>query len=131
MRFAAMTKRMLLPMAAVFAMAFAANGAQSASETSAGVKAAFGNTVMVVDPDGRSRKIWLKPDGSWTGKSRRGLALAGSWTSQGDKVCLSQSKPHLPGSMCETFPSDLGAGVDAKSPMGGSVHIKLVKGHKG
>ena len=90
---------------------------------------AFGNTVLTIDPDGRSRKIWLQPDGSWTGLSRRGLDLAGKWTMQGDKVCLKQSKPRLPGSMCAAFPAAPGVTVQAKDPSGKAVRLKLVKGH--
>jgi hypothetical protein len=102
--------------------------AHAAPAPPANVKAAFGNTILTIDPDGRSRKIWLQPDGTWTGLSRRGLDLAGKWQVQGDKVCLSQSKPRLPGSMCEKFPTEPGVGVDAKDPMGKTVHLKLVKG---
>ena len=94
----------------------------------AGVDRAFGNTVLTIDPDGRSRKIWLKPDGTWTGLSRRGLALAGTWKANGDKVCLRQSKPRLPGSMCEKFPTEFGASVSVKDPSGKTVQLKLVKG---
>ncbi len=95
---------------------------------SAKVEAAFGNTVLTVDPDGRSRKIWLRPDGTWTGLSRRGLDLAGKWKVRGGKVCLSQSKPRLIGSLCEVFPTDIGASVGSKDPSGKGVEIKLVKG---
>jgi hypothetical protein len=102
--------------------------AQAAAPSSANVSAAFGNTVLTIDPDGRSRKIWLQPDGTWTGLSRRGLDLAGKWTAKGDKVCLSQSKPRLPGSMCEKFPMKVGAAVQAKDPSGKTVQLKLVKG---
>ena len=104
-------------------------GAQAAAAPSANVSAAFGNTVLTIDPDGRTRKIWLQPDGTWTGLSRRGLDLAGKWTAEGDKVCLSQSKPKLFGRMCETFPTDPKVGIDAKDPTGKDVHLKLVKGH--
>ena len=100
-----------------------------AAAPQAHVDAAFGNTLLTIDPDGRSRKIWLKPDGTWTGLSRRGLALAGTWTTKGDKLCLKQSKPRLPGSMCEKFPSRLGVSVNAKDPSGKTVQLKLVKGH--
>ena len=100
-----------------------------AAEPSATVAAAFGNTVVSVDPDGRSRKIWLRPDGSWTGKSRRGIALAGKWTVRGDKVCLSQSRPRLFGSLCQVFPTDPKAGIVTTDPTGTQVHLKLVKGH--
>src|SRR5688500_12200160 len=98
--------RSLAPMAAVLLAAPLAPAAVAAP--SADVKAAFGNTVLTIDPDGRSRKIWLRPDGTWTGLSRRGLALAGKWTVRGEKVCLTQSKPRLFGSMCETFPTEFG-----------------------
>jgi len=95
----------------------------------ANVAAAFGNTVVSIDPDGRSRKVWLKADGTWTGLSRRGLALAGKWSVKGEKVCLSQSKPRLFGSLCQVFPADPKVGIDTKDPTGASVHLKLVKGH--
>ena len=103
--------------------------APAAAAPAANVQAAFGNTVLTIDPDGRSRKIWLKPDGTWTGLSRRGLDLAGKWTVKGDAVCLSQSKPRLPGRMCQKFPTEPGVGVQAKDPTGKSVQVKLVKGH--
>jgi hypothetical protein len=121
-----MTRTKLLLLAAVLA---APLGAHAAAAPTANVKAAFGNTVMTIDPDGRSRKIWLRPDGTWTGLSRRGLDLAGKWTVKGDKVCLSQSKPRLFGSMCERFPTDPQVGFDTKDPTGKMIHLKLVKGH--
>ncbi|HEY2356256.1 MAG TPA: hypothetical protein VGH86_02305 [Phenylobacterium sp.] len=121
-----MTRLIALLLATLLAAPLAA---QAADEPSANVKAAFGNTVLTIDPDGRSRKIWLQPDGTWTGLSRRGLDLAGKWTVQGDKVCLTQSKPHLPGSMCERFPTDPQVGVEAKDPTGKMVQLKLIKGH--
>lgn len=91
------------------------------------IKAAFGNTLLTIDPDGRSRKLWLKPDGTWTGLSRRGLDLAGRWRMDGDKVCLSQSRPALPGSLCEVIPDDLKVGGPATKARSGM--LKLVEGH--
>jgi hypothetical protein len=104
-------------------------GAQGADAPSANVSAAFGNTVLTIDPDGRSRKIWLQPDGTWTGLSRRGLDLAGKWAVDGDKVCLSQSKPALFGKMCQKFPTDPEVGIEAKDPTGKMIQLKLMKGH--
>ena len=121
-----MTRPIALLLAAVLAAPLATHAAAEPPES---VKAAFGNTVLTIDPDGRSRKIWLQPDGTWTGLSRRGLDLAGKWTVEGDKVCLSQSKPRLLGTMCEKFPAELGVGVEAKDPTGKTVQLKLVKGH--
>jgi hypothetical protein len=123
-----MTRNLFLLIAVVAA---APLGARAAPAATAPVSAFFGNTLLTIDPDGRSRKIWLQPDGSWTGLSRRGLDLAGKWKVEGDKVCLSQSKPALPGSMCQTFPSDPEVGVEAKDPTGKTIRLKLVKGHVG
>lgn len=106
----------------------AAPAAALAAAPPANVKAAFGNTVLTIDPDGRSRKIWLRPDGRWTGLSRRGLDLAGRWTVDGDKVCLTQSRPRLFGRMCQVFPTDPEVGVVTKDPLGKTVRLKLVKG---
>lgn len=125
-RYVAMNKVILLAFATLLA---APLGAQAATAPSATVSAAFGNTLLTIDPDGRSRKIWLQPDGTWTGLSRRGLDLAGKWKVDGDKVCLSQSKPALFGSMCQKFPADPDVEVEAKDPTGTVVHLKLVKGH--
>src|SRR5260370_19481192 len=71
------------------------------------VRATFGNTVMSIYPDGRSQKIWIHADGTWEGRSRRGIPLAGKWTMRGDKVCLRQSRPPtLPISFCQAMPRD-------------------------
>jgi len=116
-------------LALLFAAAIAAPlPVQAAPPASAKVDAAFGNTVLTIDPDGRSRKIWMKPDGTWTGLSRRGLDLAGTWTAKGDQVCIKQSKPRLPGSMCNRFPAEIGATLQAKDPSGKAIQLKLVKG---
>ena len=120
-----MTRSKLLLPAALLAISLAPH---AGAAPPVDVKPAFGNTVLTIDPDGRSRKIWLQPDGTWTGLSRRGLDLAGKWSVKGDKVCLSQSKPRLFGSMCESFPMKLGATVEAKDPSGKTVQLKLVKG---
>ena len=120
---------MTRPMTFLLATLLAAPLAVPAAAASpAGVEAAFGNTMLTIDPDGRSRKIWLQPDGTWTGLSRRGLNLAGKWTEKGDKVCIKQSKPRLPGSMCNKMPTELGQSLQAKDPTGKTIQIKLVKG---
>jgi hypothetical protein len=116
---------LVIPALAVLTLASSALAQPNSS-----VAAAFGNTVMSIYPDGRSQKIWLQPDGSWTGLSRRGNALAGHWTAKGDRVCLRQSKPPtLPISFCENFPQDPEKGVDSKDITGSRIHLKLVKGH--
>ncbi len=104
--------------------------AGKAADPGKAVAAAFGNTVLSIYPDGRAQKIWLQPDGAWTGLSRRGNPLAGTWRMKGEKVCLKQSKPPtLPLSFCEPFPEDPAKGIDAKDLTGTPIHLKLVKGH--
>ena len=101
-----------------------------AEPPSARLATTFGNTILSIYPDGRSQKIWMQPDGSWTGRSRRGRPLAGTWKIKGEKVCLRQtSPPTLPISFCQVLPSDPAVGVDAKDVVGTSIHLELVKGH--
>jgi hypothetical protein len=123
-----MNRTLLIP-ALALTLAGSALSARAADSASP-VATAFGNTVLSIYPDGRSQKIWLQPDGTWTGLSRRGIALAGKWTLKGEKVCLRQSKPPtLPFSFCQVFPQDPSAGVDAKDLTGTPIHLKLVTGH--
>lgn len=131
-----MLRSLPFPLAAALAAATLAGPASAAPPAKsqaplaepANVRPAFGNTVLVIDPDGRSRKLWLAPDGTWTGLSRRGLDLAGRWSVQGGKVCLTQSKPGLPGRLCHVFPTKPGASLAAKDPGGTRVQLKLVEG---
>ena len=105
----------------------APTAAQAADETQ--VKPAFGNTVLSIYPDGRSQKIWLHPDGTWSGKSRRGLDLDGHWSMKGDRICLRQSHPPtLPISFCQTFPKDPSVELTSKDLTGQTIHLKIVKG---
>ena len=95
------------------------------------VTAAFGNTVLSTYPDGRSQKVWLHSDGSWTGAARDGRALAGKWRLTADKVCLRQSQPPtLPFSMCLPFPAGAKVGSTwAANDFGGTpIRLKVVRG---
>ena len=47
----------------------------------------------------------------------------------GEKVCLSQSKPALPGSLCEVLPNNLKVGGPAMDdPPGKTGKLQLVRG---
>ena len=93
------------------------------------VQATFGNTVVSLYPDGRSQKIWLHPDGTWDGRSRKGVALSGKWTMRGDKVCLRQSRPPtLPISFCQSMPRDPEVTLTSHDLMGQTIHLRIVKG---
>jgi hypothetical protein len=122
---------LLIPAFALALSAFAAApSAQAADAASSKVSAAFGNTVFSIYPDGRSQKIWLKEDGTWTGQSRRGNPLAGKWSAKGDKICLKQTSPPMFGfGFCQVFPDDPAKGIDSKDLTGTKIHLKLVKGH--
>jgi hypothetical protein len=121
---------LLIPTLALLSAFAAASAPQAAEPAEAKVSSAFGNTVMSIYPDGRSQKIWLKEDGSWTGLSRRGNALAGKWTAKGEKICLKQTSPPMLGfGFCQVFPDDPAKGIDSKDLTGTKIHLKLVKGH--
>jgi len=108
----------------------AASAARAADPAAAKVAATFGNTVISTYPDGRSQKIWLSEDGTWTGLSRRGSPLAGTWSTRGDKVCLKQTHPPMFGlSFCQALPDDPSKGMDSRDFIGTRIHLKLVKGH--
>lgn len=95
------------------------------------VAPAFGNTVLSIYPDGRSQKIWMHPDGSWSGRSRRGNPLAGHWSLRDDKVCVKQSSPPtLPVSFCIPFPekTTIGTTWPFKDMTGTPITLKIVKG---
>jgi hypothetical protein len=101
-----------------------------AADAAPKVAATFGNTVLSIYPDGRSQKVWLQPDGTWTGLSRRGNPLAGKWSTKGDKVCLKQTSPPMFGfHFCQTLPDDPSKGIDSKDLLGTKIHLKLVSGH--
>lgn len=104
------------------------------TDANARVTPAFGNTVLSVYPDGRSQKIWMHPDGSWDGRSRRGNPLAGRWSIRDDKVCVKQSSPPtLPVSFCMPFPAKtkVGASWPAKDLSGTPITLKIVRGKIG
>jgi hypothetical protein len=115
----------------IFAATLAATSAAAAAESTEQVTPAFGNTVLSIYPDGRSQKVWMHPDGSWDGQSRRGTPLAGRWSLKGDKVCLKQSKPPtLPVAYCTVFPQNTFVGVSwtSKDMAGTPIQLKVVKG---
>jgi len=107
--------------------AFAGLNAQAADLSS--LAPAFGNTVVSQYPDGTSQKIWLHPDGSWDGISRKGVALSGHWRLRDDKVCLRQTKPpSLPISYCTVVPPAGEAQWAGRDVMGRPITLSLMKG---
>jgi hypothetical protein len=125
--------RLSLSITAVLAAALLPLSARAADavnpDAEHAVAATFGNTVFSMYPDGRSQKIWLHPDGTWEGKSRKGKDLSGKWTLKGDRVCLRQTKPPtLPLSFCQVMPKDPDVTLTSRDLMGQTIHLKIVKG---
>ena len=118
---------LILPALLAGAMALAP-GAQAAAP--AVVSEAFGNTIISTYPDGRTARLWLHADGTYSAKGRRGDPSSGRWSIKGPKVCLKQSKPFAaPFSFCTPF-SDarVGASWQGKAVTGEQISIRMVKG---
>jgi hypothetical protein len=54
---------------------------------------AFEGTIVSTYPDGRTAKLWLAPDGTYTGEGRRKKPSSGRWTLKGEEICLKQVRP--------------------------------------
>jgi len=95
--------------AAAFILCLASSGALAKStdtSTDASLAPAFKGTIVSTYPDGRTAKLWLNADGSYTAAGRRGDKSSGHWTVKAGKVCLSQSHPiPSPFSFCTPKPS--------------------------
>src|ERR1700759_5057201 len=63
---------------------------------------AFHGTIISTYPDGRTAKLWMNPDGTFTSMGRKHERHKGSWALKGDKVCF---KRGLFG-YCTAMPSD-------------------------
>jgi hypothetical protein len=97
---------------------------------SAPLQAAFGSTIVSTYPDGRTAELWLKPDGSYEARGRRGDGSSGHWKADDGKLCLNQSSPLPFGSYCTPIPSQgLHGSWSAKAVTGEAIKVRLVKGH--
>jgi len=121
-----------LAIGALSAMAMLAGAAQASP-----VDAAFGNTILLTYPDGRTGELWLRPDGSYTAEGRKGDPSSGHWSTKGEKLCLKQSKPMSSFiAFCTAVPANgLRDGWTSKAVTGETIKVKLVhgraKGHQG
>jgi hypothetical protein len=94
------------------------------------VSGAFGNTIVSTYPDGRTGRLWLHEDGSYSAKGRKGDPSSGHWSVKGEKVCLKQAKPMaVPFSFCTGMgAAKVGASWDGKAVTGEKIKIRMVKG---
>ena len=91
------------------------------------VAAAFGNTIVSTYPDGRTGLLWLKADGTYTGKGRRRLPSSGTWTIKSSQVCFRQLRPRrAPFSYCTKLPST--SVWSARAVTGERVQVRIVEG---
>ena len=85
------------------------------------LEAAFDNTIVSTYPSGRSARLWLNRDGSFTARGAKGAASSGVWSIKGGELCLKQRKPFpAPVTYCSPVPEDarVGAEWSAKSLKG-------------
>jgi len=100
------------------------------AQTASPLQPAFGATIVATYPDGRTSELWLRPDGSYAAKGRRGYPSSGRWRLEGRQVCLSQGRPFpVPFAFCTPVPSGAaGATWSATSYSGDKVRVRLFKG---
>jgi hypothetical protein len=110
--------------------AFIVLAGSACSATPSAVQATFGNTLVSTYPDGRKAALWLRPDGDYTLKGRRGDLSSGHWRLKDDKVCLRQARPFpVPFSFCSQIPNNpAGGSWLAKAFTGETIRMELVKG---
>jgi hypothetical protein len=86
---------------------------------------AFHGTIVSTYPDGRTAKLWMKPDGNFTSMGRRHDRHRGRWSLKGDKVCF---KRGLFG-YCTALPTD--SVFTTKAVTGEQIKVRLVPGRAG
>jgi hypothetical protein len=101
----------------------AATAAAAAPPTA--LEKAFSGTIVTTYPDGRSQKLWMNPDGSYTSEGRRHGRYKGHWRVKGDKVCFRRSIFGY----CTHIPS--GTSFRTKAVNGETVQVRLVPGRAG
>lgn len=108
--------------------AFAAAPATAAEPT--GLEAAFRATIVSTYPDGRTARLWLHQDGSYTARGRRGDLSSGRWTQKGEKLCMKQRRPlPVPFSFCTPMvEGGIGTTWAATAVSGEPVKVRLEPG---
>lgn len=125
---------MRAPLIATLAILVAAAGAVTAKPQGEGIakiQGAFGNTITETFPDGRTSRVWLARDGSYTGEGRRHDRSSGRWSVRGTRLCFKQTHPFVFGyTFCTPIP-DVGMGQSwtARAPTGERITVKVVEGH--
>jgi hypothetical protein len=79
-------------MLTAFLMAMAANAATPMFSDEV-IAPAFTGTIVSTYPDGRTSRLWLNRDGTFSAEGRAHERQAGRWRIKGHAVCMSQLKP--------------------------------------
>lgn len=94
------------------------------------MQAAYANTVVSTYPDGRTARLWLEPDHTYTGQGRRGGRSSGVWEVRGSDLCLRQRRP-IPSPIRYCTPvvsGGVGTRWSAKAVTGEPITVELVAG---
>ena len=94
------------------------------------VRAAFGNTIVSIYPDGRRAELWLNADGTYAARGRRHDPSDGHWNVKDSRLCLRQAHPFsFPISYCTQIPSDASVRQwSGKAVTGENIQITLASG---
>lgn len=117
---------LLLP--AIAGALLLSGGAAGAQESR--LAPAFGNTIVSTHPDGRTAKLWLNADHSFSAEGRAGNRSSGTWRLRGDRLCLTQRRPiPIPFSYCHAFPQvSVGGSWNDTASNGEAVVNRVVRG---
>ncbi len=101
---------------------------QSASASP--LEAAYANTLVSTYPDGRTARLWLNRDGTYTGEGRSGRSSAGVWERRGTELCMRQRRPvPVPVRYCTPIVSGgVGTQWRARAVTGEPITVSLVAG---
>jgi hypothetical protein len=88
---------------------------------------AFAGVIVSTYPDGRTARLWLNRDGTYTAEGRRRKPSSGVWAVEDERICLRQRRP-FPGpfSYCQPIPS--GPAWRGKAPTGEPIDLRLTPG---
>jgi len=86
---------------------------------------AFTGTIVSTYPDGRTGKLWMNRDGTFTSLGRRHGRNHGRWSLKGDKVCFKRGVFGY----CTAMPSD--TAFTTKAVTGETIQVRVVPGRRG
>lgn len=108
----------------------AAPGGLAEAQEAHPLEPAFANTLLSTYPDGRTARLWLNRDGTYTSRSRRNRLSSGRWSLEGERVCMRQQRP-FPGPFRYCTPlqrGGVGTRWSARAPTGEAIQVELVAG---